>query len=111
MSVLSSLPPIHHCLGEADVGLAVPQNGDGRRSEKDAEEGTGLGRVADFKPPRVPFGQVCETLASTVNTDNSVLLLYLLLHRNDLFRAFVMETQLYEKFVSPYWHNLSRHLQ
>lgn len=65
---------------------------------KDLQKGVGGER--DVMPPRIPFGKLCETLASTANTDSSVLLLYLLLHRNDLFRAFVMETRAYEKFVS-----------
>ncbi|VDM34073.1 unnamed protein product [Hydatigera taeniaeformis] len=64
---------------------------------KDPEKG--LGGERDVMPPRIPFGRLCETLASTVNTDSSVLLLYLLLHRNDLFRTFVMETRAYEKFT------------
>ncbi|KAM3188216.1 hypothetical protein ACTXT7_000714 [Hymenolepis weldensis] len=71
-------------------------NGD---REMDIEEG--VGNSTKYKPPRVPFGKVCESLASTVHSDSSVLLLYLLLHRNDLFRAFVMETHLYEKFAFP----------
>ncbi|KAH9283865.1 Dymeclin [Echinococcus granulosus] len=64
---------------------------------KDLEKGGGNER--GIIPPRIPFGRLCETLASTVNTDSSVLLLYLLLHRNDFFRAFVMETRAYEKFT------------
>uniref|UniRef100_A0A0R3VUF1 Dymeclin n=1 Tax=Taenia asiatica TaxID=60517 RepID=A0A0R3VUF1_TAEAS len=79
-------------LGEVDTD--VKQNGS---RAKDLEKGVGDER--DVMPPRIPFGRLCETLASTVNTDSSVLLLYLLLHRNDLFRAFVMETRAYEKFT------------
>ncbi|KAL5110268.1 Dymeclin [Taenia crassiceps] len=79
-------------LGEADTEMK--QNG-GRG--KDVEKGVGSER--DVLPPRIPFGRLCETLASTVNADSSVLLLYLLLHRNDFFRAFVMETRAYEKFT------------
>uniref|UniRef100_A0A0R3T3F5 Dymeclin n=1 Tax=Rodentolepis nana TaxID=102285 RepID=A0A0R3T3F5_RODNA len=78
--------------GEPEVD--AKQNGN---RERDIEER--VGDCAKYKAPRVPFGKVCETLASTVHSDSSVLLLYLLLHRNDLFRAFVMETHLYEKFA------------
>ncbi|VUZ41047.1 unnamed protein product [Hymenolepis diminuta] len=87
---LFSLTP----LGEPEVD--AKHNGS---REMDIEEG--VGDSTKYKPPRVPFGKVCETLASTVHSDSSVLLLYLLLHRNDLFRAFVMETHLYEKFAFP----------
>ncbi|KAL5964420.1 Dymeclin [Taenia solium] len=100
---LFALTPLEASTQALDVGVAawegevdtdVKQNG-GRG--KDLEKGVGDER--DVMPSRIPFGRLCETLASTVNTDSSVLLLYLLLHRNDLFRAFVMETRAYEKFT------------
>ncbi|VDD81662.1 unnamed protein product [Mesocestoides corti] len=66
---------------------------------KDLE--AGLGGGGDSDALSVPFNRVTETLASTVNTDSSVLLLYLLLHRNDSLRAYVMGNRLYEKFTLP----------
>ncbi|KAM7537160.1 hypothetical protein Aperf_G00000064997 [Anoplocephala perfoliata] len=85
---LLSLTP----LGEAEI--EAKQNGD---RPKDIEEGRGKTK---YRPPRIPFGRVCETLSSTVHSDSSILLLYLL-HRNNLFRAFVMDTLIYEKFAFP----------
>ncbi|BHF66620.1 hypothetical protein SprV_0200964200 [Sparganum proliferum] len=52
-------------------------------------------------PLTVNFEAICDTLALTIESDASVLLLYLLLHRNDVFRARIMETRSYEKFVIP----------
>ncbi|VDN08821.1 unnamed protein product, partial [Dibothriocephalus latus] len=46
----------------------------------------------------VNFEAICDTLALTIESDSSVLLLYLLLHRNDVFRARIMEKRSYEKF-------------
>uniref|UniRef100_A0A183SPL0 Dymeclin n=1 Tax=Schistocephalus solidus TaxID=70667 RepID=A0A183SPL0_SCHSO len=72
------------------ASLAVPASGQSPQKDRSSEPVL-----------TVNFEAICNTLALTIESDASVLLLYLLLHRNDVFRARIMETRSYEKFVIP----------
>lgn len=69
--------------------------------DSNASPNTTLNSTAPPVSFRTDFGQLFKTLCSTLDTDESTLLLYLLLHQNLAFRSHVIASSDIEQIVLP----------
>ncbi|GAB6032050.1 hypothetical protein CHUAL_010419 [Chamberlinius hualienensis] len=97
-SLLLILVLTNHCTNEKSCHNPYRQALFSFTNSQDSSSGSPTQAVATFK---IDYSQVFTTLCSTMKDDQTTLLLYLLLHRNQHFRTYILSRADIEELVVP----------